>query len=238
MSHLPIWINDNMRSLIIQLTAKLITVQQQESIFIYESSVHLQDNLDNWKVISLSELVTRHPEDFEIFMNPPPVNLNVVAEVELLQTVEETNHGEVIEFDSAGNFMFQEDFIFPSSEEENEDVVTSLPIEEEWPVKLQNQITKILDRQMNNNETIKQYYKIGQLLEDMPAQYRRQLSSIRKKINKELGIKSNDRHYVIEKKIFRIFSSEEEIEYRNNELRLTPTEIFRMRNREVKELEQ
>ena len=237
MSHLPIWINDNMRSLIIQLTAELITVQQQGSIFICESSVHLQDNLDNWKVISLSELVTRHPEDFEIFMNPPPVNLNVVAEVELLQTVEETNHGEVIEFDSAGNFMFQEDFIFPSSEEENEDVVTSLPIEEEWPVKLQNQITKILDRQMNNNETIRQYYKIGQLLEDMPAQYRRQLSSIRKKINKELGIKSNDCHYVIARKIFRIFSSEEEIEHQNNELRLTPTEIFRMRNREVKELE-
>ena len=188
-------------------------------------------------MVSLSELVTRYPEDFEIFMNPPPVNLNVVAEVELLQTVEETNHGEVIEFDSAGNFMFQEDFIFPSSEEENEDVVTSLPTEEEWPVKLQNQITKILDRQMNNNETIKQYYKIGQLLEDMPAQYRRQLSSIRKKINKELEIKSNDRHYVIARKIFRIFSSEEEIEHRNSELRLTPTEIFRMRNREVKELE-
>ena len=46
MSRLPIWVNDNMQLLLIQLTAELITTQQQGSIHIYKTDVNLQDNND------------------------------------------------------------------------------------------------------------------------------------------------------------------------------------------------
>ena len=46
MSRLPNWVDDVMRSLLIQLTAHLLINQQQGNIFISETGVILRDNFE------------------------------------------------------------------------------------------------------------------------------------------------------------------------------------------------
>ena len=224
MSRLPNWVDDAMRSLLIQLTAHLLINQQQGNIFISETGVILRDNFEQEHQISLIELTSNSIEGYNLFVDLPAVSLDVVPEVDLLQTVEETGFSFVLDMDSMTNLTYQE-----------EDIV-SPPTEKEWPVQLKEQLEKALRRQLSNSETLKQYYKVGQLLANVPTQHRRQLSAIKRKINRELGFQSYDRHYMIARRTYQIFSSEEEIDQKNFDLELTPTKIYHMRNREIKDL--
>src|SRR4029077_7123803 len=113
-------------------------------------------------------------EGYNLFVDPPAVSLDVVPEVDLLQTVEETGFSFVLDMDS-----------MPSLTRQEEDIV-SPPAEVEWPVQLKEQLEKILRRQISNNETLKQYLKVGQLLANVPTQYQRQLLAIKRKINRKL----------------------------------------------------
>jgi hypothetical protein len=104
-------------------------------------------------------------------------------------------------------------------------------LEDEWPKKLERVVLEIYNLEGTTNEKLVEYYKLGQLLNDQPFQYRTKLSEIKRKVEGVIGKRLYEKPYNITLKLFDIYSNEEEA--LENRFDLTPSKIFHLKRNEI-----
>jgi Txe/YoeB family toxin of Txe-Axe toxin-antitoxin module len=102
---------------------------------------------------------------------------------------------------------------------------------EQWETKLEKEMKEIYSVRIDEKQKLLHYFEVGKMLHYRPTKYQRQLQQIKKVIHRKIGRKFCERPYVIAKRTFKIFRTEEKLLQLTHEW--TSNRIYRMSQQEV-----